>query len=201
MFQSRILIFPILKPSLIPQVTRESFENRASFFLCGSRVYLSVYTHLSHGQMDHISQTSSVDTQQLFLACAGRIACTIATRVLQHVRQKTELKLERKIRRWHAQRSFEARARLDLPTFSLQTTQAALSMLPTDSYSMMWQALRTTIEMFGHGVRVVTQTAALVDVLRGHGEEQLLTWMTLGVELLTLVPYLKSSSNFGKFGE
>ncbi|KAM5536356.1 hypothetical protein V8D89_009954 [Ganoderma adspersum] len=146
--------------------------------------------------MDDITQTSSVDTQQLFLACAGRVACTIASGVLQHIRQKTELKLERQIRRWHAQRSFEARARLDLPTFSLQTTQATLSMLPTGSYSMMWQALHTTIEMFGHGVRVVTQTVALVDVLRGHGEEQLLTWMTLGVELLTLVPYFDSSSNF-----
>lgn len=151
--------------------------------------------------MDDITQTSTVDTRQLFLACAGRIACTIASGVLQQIRENTNAKLERRIRRWHAQRSFEARARLDVPTFSLQTTQAALSMLPTGSYSMMWQALHTTIEMFGHGVRVVSQTLALVDILRGHGEEQYLTWMTLGVEMLTLVPQLNDSSNFGKFRE
>lgn len=151
--------------------------------------------------MDDINQTSTVDTQRLFLACAGRIACTIATTVLQHIRRKANVKLDRRIQRWHARRAFEARARLDLPTFTLQTTQSALSGLSGGSHSMVWQALQMAIEMFSNGVRLVTQTMALFDVLQGHGEERSLTWMTLAVESLTLIPRLRTGINFGEFSD
>ncbi|PIL30024.1 ATP-binding cassette transporter [Ganoderma sinense ZZ0214-1] len=140
--------------------------------------------------MDDINQTSTVDTQRLFQACAGKIACTIASSVLEQIRRKANVKLDRRIQQWHARRSFEARARLDLPTFSLQSTQTALAGLSSGGHSMIWQGLQMTIGMFTTGVRLVTQTIALIDVLRGHDQERLLTWITLAAESLALLPQL-----------
>ena len=149
--------------------------------------------------MDDINQTSTVDTRRLLQACAGRIACTIASTVLQHIRRKANARLDRRIQRWHSQRSFEARARLDLPTFGLRTTQAAVAGLSNSGRSMVWQALRIAIEMFSNGVRLVTQALALIDVLQGHGDERLLTWMTLAAESLTLFqPNLGTRVNLGE---
>lgn len=64
---------------------------------------------------------------------------------------------------------------------------------------MVWQALRIAIEMFSNGVRLVTQALALIDVLQGHGDERLLTWMTLAAESLTLFqPNLGTRVNLGE---
>ena len=63
---------------------------------------------------------------------------------------------------------------------------------------MVWQALQMTIELFSNGVRLVTQTIALIDVLRGHSEERLLTWMTLAAESLTLLPHFGDRVDTGE---
>ncbi len=59
-----------------------------------------------------------LNAYRLLFVCAGRIACTIATMLLEDVKYRAETKINCRIRKWFAQRSFRAYARLDVPTFS-----------------------------------------------------------------------------------
>ena len=144
------------------------------------------------GQTEEINETSSVDTQQLFRVCAGRIACTVARMALQKISRRVERTLNRRIRRWHASQVFAASARLDLPTFRLRSAQSRLTRLSTRRQSFLWQAINKTLLIFSGGLRLGAQTFALTKALSGHREEQLLTWTTMAAESLILLPHISS---------
>ena len=136
-------------------------------------------------QMEEINKTSKVDTRKLFNAIVGRIACTVISAILNRIKFRASIALDRWIARWYAREAFEATARLDLPTFGLRGAQSRLGTI-RGGHSVLWSSLHRTIEIFSTMLQFGTQTMALANTLRGYEGERLLTWATLAMEAITV---------------
>ena len=144
--------------------------------------------------MEGAVATGTVDTELLLGICAGRIACTIASMVVGHVRQRAQKKLNARIRRWFALRAFEAKARLDVPTFNLTGVQNQLAAASGDShYSVVWQTMQMGMEIVGTTTKLGTQMFALLSTLRGDDDGRVMVLATLVAET---VPMLRNLSIF-----
>ena len=144
--------------------------------------------------MEGAVATRTVDTELLLWICAGRIACTIASMVLGHVRERAQKKLNARIRRWFAVRTFEATARLDVPTFNLTSVQNQLGTAGGNShYSVVWQTMQMGMEIVSTATNLGAQVFALMSMLRGGGDGRGMAFATLVAET---VPMLRNLSIF-----
>ncbi|KAG1765412.1 P-loop containing nucleoside triphosphate hydrolase protein [Suillus occidentalis] len=71
-------------------------------------------------------ETRAVDTTVLIHVAVGRVACTVATRLLQYARSRIVIPLNMSIKQFYAGHIFHSMARLDVPTFEDSAVQRQL---------------------------------------------------------------------------
>ena len=131
--------------------------------------------------MEGAVATRTVDTELLLGICAGRIACTIASMVLGHVRERAQKKLNARIRRWYALHSFHARARLDLPTYAQSSVQRQVSDASDNMWgqTVVWQTLELATDIVSAATQLVASSAVLFQVLKDQPDGAVLATLTL----------------------
>ncbi|KAJ2926715.1 hypothetical protein H1R20_g10365, partial [Candolleomyces eurysporus] len=120
----------------------------------------------------------TVDRSDLLRVAAGRVAATIAQRLLADVTDHVLKHLNVQIERYYALRAFRTLAMLDYPTFSDKSTQDQFSAFTFNGYSEMnWHVFTNFINMGSIAVRTATQFAVLLSVFQGHQE----AWFLLAI--------------------
>ena len=141
-------------------------------------------------QMERAVETGTVDPKQLALACAGRIACTFAASTIQDVISGAHNKINARIRRSNAVRSFALQARLDVPTSELPDvmhTMRAQSRADITGVTVLWDAVHEVFSIFGASVQLSGQFAVLFGLLRGQGRAMLVATLPLIPQLFSVL--------------
>ena len=126
--------------------------------------------------------TRTVDKDQLLRICVGRIACSLATRVLwaldsRHITRPLQIR----IRRLYDVRLFRARARLDLPTYEATSVQRQLDAASSEiaGRSVAFETLAMGLTLLRASVQLFAQVFVLVRVLHAQRDGILLAGLTL----------------------
>ncbi|KAI0716185.1 P-loop containing nucleoside triphosphate hydrolase protein [Cerioporus squamosus] len=139
--------------------------------------------------MEVAIETRTIDTHQLLLICAGRLACTFARLVLYNTLTKAENTLNARIRRWFSLHQFRACARLDLPTYGRTEVRSQLAASSDDYYgrTVVWQTLKMAMEIVSTTAQLVAESFVLVNALRGQTDGLLLAGVTMISETVPLL--------------
>ncbi|KAI6011686.1 P-loop containing nucleoside triphosphate hydrolase protein [Pisolithus microcarpus] len=118
----------------------------------------------------------TVDKDILLRVAGGRIACTLAERILQYCRSRITVPLNRSIKQYYSTHIFQAMARLDLPTFEDPAVQRQLESAWTTSWksSIAWETIEITTNMFMTSIRLLSQLSVLINILRDQRDGPLL---------------------------
>ncbi|KAA1475432.1 HlyB/MsbA family ABC transporter [Dentipellis sp. KUC8613] len=125
------------------------------------------------GQMLNIVQDAvdhrKVDKQLLFRIAGGRVLCTVAQRLLIHVKTRISTQLNGHIKRYYSIHIFHSMARLDVPTYEDPVIARQLdAIVPSDRTSIAWSSISTLFEIASTALRVFSQFVVLVGVLSEH---------------------------------
>ncbi|KAI8983177.1 P-loop containing nucleoside triphosphate hydrolase protein [Trametes punicea] len=139
------------------------------------------------GQLLAILQTAidtrTVDKDILFRICLGRIACTIGQRLLSHARQELRQPLSRRLKQQYSLHLFQARARLDLPTFEDPLVRRQLEEASSTSGSIAWDTLVMASGIASTAIQVVSQVSVLARVLGAQQDGVLLAILSFSASL------------------
>ena len=94
---------------------------------------------------------------------------------------RLEAPLNSRLRRWYSERSFDAYARLDLPTFSDPTVKRRLE-ATGDSYwgkTVVWLTLQMVTDILGSAIQLIANAFVLFDVLHKQQDGALLVVLSL----------------------
>ncbi len=132
-------------------------------------------------QMQIAIDTRTVEKDDLFRICAGRIICGLAVRLMYAVETWTRRPLTARIKRYYSVELFHARARLDLPTYESTSIQRQLDEASQDTFNrtVAWETLDTVLIISRAGMQLVAQTFVLWEVLREQRDGVLLAFLTL----------------------
>ncbi|KAF9242363.1 P-loop containing nucleoside triphosphate hydrolase protein [Melanogaster broomeanus] len=115
------------------------------------------------GQLLHLVETAvesrTVDKDVLLQVAAGRVACTVAERLLQYSRSRISHPLNMAIKQFYSSHIFHAMARLDVPTFEDPAVQ---------------RQARVTSNVIMTVIRLSSQVTVLIGVLRDQQDGPLL---------------------------
>ncbi|KAJ6573835.1 P-loop containing nucleoside triphosphate hydrolase protein [Mycena vulgaris] len=126
-------------------------------------------------------ENRSVDRHLLLQVAASRLICAAATRLLNHGQGLLYRPLNERIRQHYAVQSFQARARLDVPTYSDSAVQRQLDDSSTSSRtSVAWNNVLTTLQLFATGIELVSQFSVLINMLRDQRDGPLLATLSFG---------------------
>ncbi|KAI0716191.1 P-loop containing nucleoside triphosphate hydrolase protein [Cerioporus squamosus] len=139
--------------------------------------------------MEAAVETRTIDTNQLLLICAGRLACTFVHLVLYNTLTKAENTLNARIRRWFSLHQFRAYARLDLPTYGRRDVQSQLAASSDDYFgrTVVWQTLKTVMDIVSTTAQLVAESFVLANALRGQPDGLLLAGVTMISETVPLL--------------
>ncbi|TFK83989.1 P-loop containing nucleoside triphosphate hydrolase protein [Polyporus arcularius HHB13444] len=139
--------------------------------------------------MESAIETRTIDTHQLLLICAGRLACTFAHIVLHNILTKAENTLNARIRRWLSLHQFRAYARLDQPTFGRTEVQSQLAASSDDYFgrTVVWQTLKMVMEIVSTTAQLAAESFVLVKALRSQNDGLLLAGVTMISETVPLL--------------
>ncbi|EGO19480.1 hypothetical protein SERLADRAFT_453452 [Serpula lacrymans var. lacrymans S7.9] len=117
-----------------------------------------------------------VDKQLLLHVAAGRIACTIASRLLQYARGRLALPLNMRIKQYYSTHIYHSMARLDVPTYEDPAVQRQLEAAWSTSWnsSVAWETIQMTSTVFTIALRLISQLSVLFAVLRDQRDGPLL---------------------------
>lgn len=117
-----------------------------------------------------------VNTNILFQIAAGRVACSLFTRLLRYCKNQVSVPLNSRIKQYYSVHIFHAMARLDVPTFDDDAVQRQLeqSFSPSSRSSIAWDAIVMTIQIYGTALQLISQVSVLAGVLRGQRDGFLL---------------------------
>ena len=111
----------------------------------------------------------------------GRVACSIARRLLSHALASLRGPLARRLRAQYSLHLFRARARLDLPTFEDPLVQRQLEEASSTSGSIAYDTLVMGAGIVSTLVQVVSQVGVLAQVLGGQRDG----WLLAGLSFAT----------------
>ncbi|EJF56118.1 P-loop containing nucleoside triphosphate hydrolase protein [Dichomitus squalens LYAD-421 SS1] len=139
------------------------------------------------GQLINILQTAidtrTVDASLLFHICVGRVACSIARRLLNHALPSLRGPLARRLRARYSIHLFHARARLDLPTFEDPLVQRQLEEASSTSGSIAYDTLVMGTGIVSTLLQVVSQVGVLAQVLGGQRDGWLLAMLSFATSM------------------
>ncbi|OJA13412.1 hypothetical protein AZE42_05944 [Rhizopogon vesiculosus] len=139
-------------------------------------------------------ETRTVDTTVLIHVAAGRIACTIASRILQYAKSRITFPLNMSIKQFYAGHIFRSMARLDVPTFEDSITQRQLQSAWTAPWgsSVAWATVQMATGIVMTVIRLVSQLSVLFAVLREQQDGPLLAVLSFSQSLFTWYSARKS---------
>ncbi|KIJ59811.1 hypothetical protein HYDPIDRAFT_118060 [Hydnomerulius pinastri MD-312] len=141
------------------------------------------------GQLLHLVETAvekrTVDKDVLLQVAAGRVACTVAERLLQYSRSRIALPLNMAIKQFYSAHIFNAMARLDVPTFEDPAIQRQLESAWSTSWksSVAWETIEVTSNVIMTIIRVLSQVSVLIGVLRDQQDGTLLAVLSFSQSL------------------
>ncbi|KAK0432902.1 P-loop containing nucleoside triphosphate hydrolase protein [Armillaria borealis] len=141
------------------------------------------------GQLLNIVQTAiderTVDKTLLFHVAAGRVTCSLFSRLLSHAKQYIHPILNSRIKQYYSIHMFHAVARLDLPTFDDPAVQKQLEQTSAvDSGSTVaWGTINAIVNIFSTAVQLVSQLVVLVRVVYDQPDGPLIAILSFGQAL------------------
>ncbi|KAJ7671929.1 P-loop containing nucleoside triphosphate hydrolase protein [Mycena rosella] len=126
-------------------------------------------------------ENRSVDRHLLIQVAASRLLCAAINRLLLHGQALLYRPLNEKIRQHYAVQTFQARARLDVPTYADSAVQRQLDNSSTSSRtSIAWNNVLTTLHLVSTGIELVSQFSVLISMLRDQRDGPLLATLSFG---------------------
>jgi hypothetical protein len=128
----------------------------------------------------------TVDAHLLIQIAVGRTLCAVAEHILDAVLWKVSTALNGRIRRFYSTHIFRSLARLDTPTWDDPVVAAQIdAVLPKDSKTVAWAAITAVVQTGSTFLRLFSQTAVLMGVLRGQRDGFLLSLLSFAGEAVT----------------
>ena len=136
----------------------------------------------------------TVDRALLFRMTAGTLACKFVERLLEYARLRVSQPLQARLNKHYAMHLFEARARLDVPTFDDPAIQRQIdSAASVNGQGVAWGTITMVSGLATTLLKVVTQVGVLAGVLKGQRDGILLA-------VLCMVPSLTNYLNWQTMG-
>ncbi|KAM5537530.1 hypothetical protein V8D89_008857 [Ganoderma adspersum] len=178
----------------LARMIRDVLAIRSCWFLLaayalaeGGQALLPAASLWYSGQLINILQTTietrTVDADALFHICVGRVACSVARRILNHVLSELRGPLSRRLKAQYSLHLFRARARLDLPTFEDPLVQRQLEEASSTSGSIAYDTLVMGAGIVSTLVQVVSQVSVLASVLGGQRDGILLALLSFATSM------------------
>lgn len=128
----------------------------------------------------------TVDTDHLIRIAGGRVLCAAAEQILDAASWKVSTALNGRIRQFYSTHIFHSVARLDVPTWDDPVVAAQIdSVIPKDSNTIAWAAITCLVQTGSTVVRLFSQTAVLMGVLRGQRDGLLLSLLSFAGDAFT----------------
>ncbi|KAF8494576.1 HlyB/MsbA family ABC transporter [Russula emetica] len=142
------------------------------------------------GQLLNIVQVAvdkgAVDTDHLIRIAGGRVLCAAADQILESASLKVSTVLNGRIRRFYSAHIFHSVARLDVPTWDDPVVSAQIeAVIPKDSNTIAWAAITSLVQTGSTFVRLFSQTAVLMGVLREQRDGLLLSLLSFAGDAFT----------------
>ena len=143
-------------------------------------------------QVQSAIDNRAVDAHFLFWVAGGRALCTAAENVLDYSSAKVTTSLNARSRKLYSGRIFRSMARLDVPTWddpAVSSQIDALSPRMPDTETVAWGAIMTLVETGSAFLRMFSEAAVLLRVLRVQGGGSLLVLVSLAGEAVSLFAF------------
>ena len=119
----------------------------------------------------------------------GTLACKLVERLLEYARLRVSQPLQARLNKHYAIHMFEARARLDVPTFDDPAIQRQIdSASSVNGQGVAWGTITMVSGLVTTVLKVVTQVGVLAEVLKDQRDGLLLAVLCM---LPSLTDYLK----------
>lgn len=140
-----------------------------------------------------------VDKNLLIRVASGRVACTIASRVINHYQNKVQIPLNKRIKQYYSTHIFHSMARLDVPTFDDPAVQRQLESAWSTSgrSSVCWETVQMFSGVISTLIRLFSQVSVLVTVLHDQRDGALLTILSFGESIFQWVSARKRFTDSG----
>jgi hypothetical protein len=141
-----------------------------------------------------------VDTTVLIHVAVGRVACTVATRLLQYSRSRIVIPINMSIKQFYAGHIFHSMARLDVPTFEDSAIQRQLESAWASPWgtSVAWETVQSSTNVVMTVIRLLSQMSVLFTVLREQQDGPLLAILSFSQSIFQW--YSTSKGVFGSLG-
>ncbi|KAG2364745.1 hypothetical protein BDR07DRAFT_1450146 [Suillus spraguei] len=142
-------------------------------------------------------ETRTVDTAVLIHVAVGRVACTVATRLLQYARSRIVIPINMSIKQFYAGHIFHSMARLDVPTFEDSAVQRQLESAWASPWgtSVAWETVQGSTNVVMTVIRLLSQISVLFTVLREQQDGPLLAILSFSQSIFQW--YSTSKGVFG----
>jgi hypothetical protein len=134
----------------------------------------------------------AVDTNYLIRIAGGRVLCAAAEQILESASWKVSTSLNGRIRRFYSAYIFHSVARLDVPTWDDPVVSAQIeSVIPkvSNTNTIAWAAITSLVQTVSTFVRLFSQTAVLMGVLREQGDGLLLSLLSFAGDAFACLNY------------
>lgn len=138
----------------------------------------------------------------LFQIAAGRVACSLFTRILRYGKKRVSIPLNIRIKQYYSVHIFHAMARLDVPTFGDDAVQRQLeqSFSPNSRSSIAWDTIVMAIQIYSTALQLISQVSVLTGVLRGQRDGFLLAALSFSYAFFRWsstkrINYIRSGGN------
>lgn len=107
---------------------------------------------------------------------AGRVMCTMVSRILNYGKSRVQLPLNKRIKQHYSTHIFESMSRLDVPTFDDPAVQRQLEAAWSSSgrSSVCWETLQIFMSLMSTVIKLFSQMSVLIAVLRDQRDGPLL---------------------------
>ncbi|KAG1825441.1 P-loop containing nucleoside triphosphate hydrolase protein [Suillus subaureus] len=146
-------------------------------------------------------ESRTVDTTVLIHVAVGRVACTVATRLLQYARSRIVIPINMSIKQFYAGHIFHSMARLDVPTFEDSAVQRQLESAWASPWgtSIAWQTIQSSTNVVMTVIRLLSQISVLFTVLREQQDGPLLAVLSFSQSIFQW--YSTSKGVFGSLAK
>ncbi|KAI0288518.1 HlyB/MsbA family ABC transporter [Russula brevipes] len=129
----------------------------------------------------------AVDTRLLIQIASGRVLCAAAEYFLRFALRKVSTALNARIRQFYTTHIFYSMARLDVPTWDDPVVSAQIeAVLPKGSNTVAWAAITSLVQTGSTILRLFSQSAVLMGVLRDQRDGYLLSLLSMASEAFAI---------------
>lgn len=161
-------------------------------------MYLS---NLHDTQVQTAVDKRTLDKVLLMRVTTGLISVKIASRLLSHAKMRVEYPIQMRLKQFYSVHLFNARARLDVPTFDDEAIQRQLDTTNLrHGQSVAWTTLSMLFSLASALIRLVSQVSIVWQVLRNQPDGPLLAALSL-IQSLSDVIQWQASVNILRGGE